>query len=535
MASKHVQARMSGPTRTNTHIKRAPQHRVMDAAARGTSATAQHLQRSIGNHGTQALLQRLSASRPAAAIQAKLEVGPSADEASRARTMGGLQHSVGNAHLNRMLSPVPAAAAPADTTPVQPPGEQSPGESIPADAREVFNPMNIRNRLIEAIDQRQVRGNPYDPRSLRRHIEFRAVISVLSRLTVGQVKQIEKLYAEHESPRSLRDDIFGGGESGFPSDLTRDQRIQIEALLGGTVADSEDASDAKSHQNEADAAELHALLYGDLEQAEVERVMAILRRDASQLTELIATYERLYVTKFQRDLWHLGVANYMRASLLLSGSAVAADAFKVRSDQYRIREIDAKIAELTKFGTFVNRGLLDRLREERQSLVDDVEQRVQQAAVEGRASATGKSLEAGKEAARSRVAAVLGGEATTVGGTDAAVIAAIANADPAAKVAAQLRRLLENDKLTPDALSMALRGLRDDAAAGQGSASVWAGRGDRRHGEGVGRKVVCPTARAVECRRRGRGRTRLQCNPEKGREVRRREEPETTARERSPR
>jgi hypothetical protein len=346
-------------------------------------------------------------------------------------------------------------------------GEPDAGAPVPADVNVGFNPMDVTHRLLEAIDQSQVRAQDIfsDRRSWRRHIDFPAVVAVLSHLTADQVKQVEDLYAEHEKPRSLRDDIFGGGESGFPSDLTRDQRNQIEALLGGTVAGSEDARDAESHQNDADAAELHALLYGDLKQADVERVMAILRRGTSQLTELIAAYEHLHVTKFQTDLWHLGVANHMRASLLLGGSAVAADAFKVGSDQYRIREIDAKIAELTKFGPLFNREPLDRLREERKSLVEDVEQRAQQAAVEGRALAIGKGTEAGKEAVRARVAAVLGGEATTVGGTDAAVIAAIANADPASKVAAQLRRLLESDKLTPDALSMALRGLRDDAAA----------------------------------------------------------------------
>jgi hypothetical protein len=80
MASTHVPARTGRSTRTNPHIRRAPQHRASGARAPG--ATAQHLQRTIGNQATQALLQRMirpSGSEPAAAIQAKLTVGPPDD------------------------------------------------------------------------------------------------------------------------------------------------------------------------------------------------------------------------------------------------------------------------------------------------------------------------------------------------------------------------------------------------------------------------------------------------------------------------
>ena len=82
MAATHAQTGSSGPTRTNTHIRRAPQHRVLGGVARSPGATAQHLQRTIGNQATQALLQRIirpAASRPAKAIQAKLTVGPPDD------------------------------------------------------------------------------------------------------------------------------------------------------------------------------------------------------------------------------------------------------------------------------------------------------------------------------------------------------------------------------------------------------------------------------------------------------------------------
>ena len=79
MTSTHAQARSTGPARTNTRIRRAPQQRAMGAALRGPGATAQHLQRTLGNQATAVLLQRMirpAESQTAAAIQAKLAVAP---------------------------------------------------------------------------------------------------------------------------------------------------------------------------------------------------------------------------------------------------------------------------------------------------------------------------------------------------------------------------------------------------------------------------------------------------------------------------
>jgi hypothetical protein len=369
-------------------------------------------------------------------------------------------------------------------------GDQSSG-SLPADVDVGFNPMDIRNRLLEAIDQSEVRLSMAQADMTgfdlwRRHIDYPKVVVVLSNLTAKQVNTVEQAYEAHEG-RTLWEDIGGGGESHHRSDLTYDQLNRIRALLGGTRASSPDtAGEAKTHGLEADAAELHELLYGDLNEPDVERVMTILRRSAKDNVLLATTYERLYVTNFSTDLVKLPLAVQMRARMLVAGQTVAADSFQVGVTRYRIAALNARIDQITKdadsrglLGEASSLGLLgaaglipsyavDKLRKQRKELVEDLESRLERTGAEARASAAAQGLDPGAAdaAARSRVATVLGdvnAAAADIGGRDEAVIRAIAAADPGAKAAARLRRLEEEGKLDAAAVTAALRALRVEA------------------------------------------------------------------------
>jgi hypothetical protein len=343
--------------------------------------------------------------------------------------------------------------------------------------------MDIRNRLLEAIDQSEVHlgaveagMSGFDP--FRRHIDYRKVVAVLSDLTAEQVKTVEQAYKDHEG-RTLWEDIGGGGESHHRSDLTFDQLNRIRALLGGTRASTPDtAEEAKAHRLEADAAELHELLYGDLDEPDVERVMTILRRPADANVLLATAYERLYVTSFATDLVKLPMGSQVRARMLVAGQSAAADAFQVGVTRYRIAALNAKIAALGEETYTIGLGTLsappgylaDQLRKQRKQLVEDLEGRLEMtgAEAEAQAAAEGADTAAGAAAARNRVARVLGdvnAVAADIGGPDEAVIRAIAAADPGARAAARLRRLDADGKLDAAAVTAALRALRAEAEA----------------------------------------------------------------------
>ena len=361
------------------------------------------------------------------------------------------------------------------------------GPSLPADVRVGFNPINVAHELIDAIDQAEVQtstggffGHMLPPREWRRHIDFPKVASLLSNRTAKQVKLVEDEYEAYEG-RTLREDIFGGGESHFPSDLTKDQLDQVQAMMSGTTPSSpETVQDAAAHQLTVDAARLHELLFGDLEEKDIEEVMGLLRRSAQGNVDLRDEYERLHVTTFFGGLAKLPVTEIPRAMLLVGGNIVAADRFEVSLELSRIEAIDQQIAELTKpvstlaamsleiAGSSVPKYLLDNLKKARQRLVEDVTRRGQQAVAEGRQEAGGEDPKAAQMAGEARASAVLGGvasAATRVGGREGEILRAVAFSDPAARVAAELRKLKESGDLKPESIAAALRQLRDEAEA----------------------------------------------------------------------
>jgi len=366
-------------------------------------------------------------------------------------------------HIGLHLSRAPEVLSSTQSTvgPAQQP-------ALPADVNVGFNAMDINHKLLLAIDQSQVQIRfGASPEDMKRHVDFDAVVAALSNLTADQAKQVEAAYLAHEN-RTLYNDLFGLGESGFHSDLTHDQLMRIDALLGGTRArqgaSQEEAQAALAHQLDADAIELHQLLHGDLEKNDVEHVLTMIRRSKAANDELGAAYERHFNVPLSTDIYMLGVGHMYRANLLLAGKIAEADHFMVDIERQKIEEIDQKInadvaahselslesvvGTLDPTASMMRQINLQEWRKERQKLVEQIKQQGQQAAAEGTALAVLGDVNA---------------LATTVGGTDAAVIRAIVSEDPVAKVAAQLRHAADADKLDAAQLTAALRNLRAEA------------------------------------------------------------------------
>lgn len=377
--------------------------------------------------------------------------------------MAQLGHAFGNRALTALVAQRSRSAV------------QREGEPADIAAQTAFNPMNIRNRLLDAIDQSDI--DPFK-RPPTRHVKFDATVAVLSNLTTEEAKIVKQAYFNHEN-RKLTTDLFEGGESGFPTDLNESQRGQLHALLGGTRA-AEGAGEAEqqlaaTRLAATKAREVERLLKGKASKANVEKVMVILRQPKEANMALLAAYSRfggkLYVDLARTD-------QSARADLLLEGKIVEADAMKVSSGQKAIEKLDVEIAKLEarnapkelslenlltapSYGEkFQIEAELRKLKGERKKLVDDIEARGEQTLAEAH-------LEGADAAAR--VGAVYGGNvesvAATVGGPSAAVIRAIGKADPATRIAAELRRSASEGKLTGPQLTAAIRSLRAEARA----------------------------------------------------------------------
>ncbi len=112
-------------------------------------------------------------------------------------------------------APAPSRAAPPLTAPPVP--AQQPVAKGPADVNVGFNAMDIVHKLIIAIDSSEVNLS-----KMKRHVDFTAASAVLANLTADEAKQVKETYEKHEG-RTLENDLFFKGESGFDPDLTLDQ------------------------------------------------------------------------------------------------------------------------------------------------------------------------------------------------------------------------------------------------------------------------------------------------------------------------
>ena len=361
----------------------------------------------------------------------------------------------------------------------------------PADVAVGFNPIDRAHNLVRAIDQSDARptaavsggfgfgaGLGYgvmDKRIWKRHVDFTAVVQALDGLTAAQVALVDAEYRRYEK-RSLEHDLLGSGQSGFQADLSHAQRIRIAAMLGGTQAGlAEDPAAARARRLEADAAELNQLLYGKRSADVVERIATILRRSGEENAELIATYERLFVTRLGGDLMRLGAEHSGRALALLGGYAVAADAMRLGRLRLRLTEIDAKLAELNPTDTAKRMQLaftynphllrydIDRLQKERRKIASEVEQLIAATMEEGGAEQVRRMTLGDVEGLLGQVAGPAG-QGREAGATAEVIRARIGGSVPA-RTATELRRLHATGKLNAAALTQALRGLRDEASA----------------------------------------------------------------------
>ena len=132
---------------------------------------------------------------------------------------------------------------------------------------------------------------------LKRFVSGPKVKKALENLTVAQLDRVQGAVQGAGGPQP-REDLFGDGESGYPSDLTQDERAHIGALLGGTRAEPQQPGGPKPEtpegRFEVDAIELHGLLDGDLEGAKLERVMALHRRPGKEIDRVDSWYARHY-------------------------------------------------------------------------------------------------------------------------------------------------------------------------------------------------------------------------------------------------
>ncbi len=244
-------------------------------------------------------------------------------------------------------------------------------------------------------------------------------------------------------------------------------------MLGGTRA-AEGASRIEAEQaaermRQVEAVELHELLHGDLDKAKIERVMTMLRRSMPANTALDQAYRRQYANaSILGDCARLGSYNMARALNLFQGRAVEADAMVVSGNKARILEIDRKIAEAKDDDGPYAAMQVSILEKERKARVGELEQKAEESIAESRSDAVKQGADAAavEKAAKTRAAAVLGDAnelAGALGGTDAAVIRAMAADDPVAKAAAEIRKLEVSDDLKGKQLTAIMRGLRQQA------------------------------------------------------------------------
>jgi len=217
-----------------------------------------------------------------------------------------------------------------------------------------FNPDALVNDLRRAIDQSdtEVDGFEGDTGWTRRPIVVRsihaeAVVKALEGRTPAQIDRIKALYSQLETggKRTLEDDLFGKGESGYPSVLTRrpDWNRRIAGLMKGSRAETPGEGGTEGRLA-ADAAELAQLLTGDVGEADRERICALHRRDPAELDRLYAVFAsaqgRDLDTVLNDKLPRPGHRN--RVLQLRLGNRAVADAIAIEEKRLAIEALKSK-------------------------------------------------------------------------------------------------------------------------------------------------------------------------------------------------
>ncbi|MGD9573014.1 MAG: hypothetical protein AB7V62_14090 [Thermoleophilia bacterium] len=245
-----------------------------------------------------------------------------------------LQGAAGNRALGRVLAREPAPPSSADA----------------AD----FNPDAIVNDLRRAIDQSDVEIDGFEGDShwtrtpiFVRSIHAEAVVTALDNRTTAQLQRIATLYSQLETggTRTLEEDLFGKGESGYPSVLTRRPawNARIRGLMKGTRAEqAAPGGPAMDGRVEADAAELGRVLDGDVGEADRERVYALHRRPPADLDRVYAAYQRTF-GKSLDDVLNAKMAKPAHRNRVLQlrlGNTAMADAIAIEEKRLRIEELE---------------------------------------------------------------------------------------------------------------------------------------------------------------------------------------------------
>jgi hypothetical protein len=287
-------------------------------------------------------------------------------------------------------APSITAAAGPDAAPSAPPIVTArPATPARALDDEKFNPSTRAHDLLRAINSEQhsfrlkssgFRGQQEDIEAERREINFPAVVAALDGLTASQVQKVEEVYFEFEKKTTLRQDLFGLGQSGRKADLTPDQQARLQALMHGTKA--EPNAGPALHRLEADAIELHELLSDDLNDARRERVMAIHRRPRSEIEAVDAFYNQHYnVGTIGADLnRRLEGLQRMRLAELRLGNVSQADACAIEDKRRRIEALNkqdesiaSSLSSLSIDGTGGYGYLTEQRRKEKQELTGDIQ------------------------------------------------------------------------------------------------------------------------------------------------------------------
>jgi hypothetical protein len=385
---------------------------------------------------------------------------PAADEASAPARLLLLQQQAGNRAVAQLLTRRPRLVIARL--------QEAPG----ADAEAAFNPGSIVHDLRRAIDQSDISDDWVQSgmamRPTTRKVDAPQVIRVLDGLTPQQVRRVDELY-EAEEKTTLRNDLLGPGQSDSQSNLKRDARVRIAALLEGTGGAP--PGQTPESRFEAVAAELHQLLDDDLNETERERVMALLRRPVDEIAGIDRHYQELYGRGPGKDLeMRLEGRQLERVTKLRGGDRAGADALAIEDKRQAIDALEKPTAS----GVY---GDIDRARYEkqRQKLVDGITAITDQNRVEALADKanTGKTAD---EAVNERLRSIMQTPSRGAGGTLGDDLARSLEGTAAARlvvemtdgsmVAAAAQRLVEmEERGTTRSVKIAelLRGLRDQA------------------------------------------------------------------------
>ncbi len=429
-----------------------------------------------------------------AAVQVVPAPAPAPREPAAATPLATLQRFGGNRAVAALLSggpqksaadPQKSAADPAAAAPAPPAAPVATGRRDPVPPLEDpdFNPTTRAHDLVRAVDSSEhtyrmkssgFMGSEEDVDAERRKIDFPTTLTALDGLTPSQVQKVEQTFYEFDKASTLRECLFGGGESGRKADLTADQVARLQVLLRGTKADPlppalmeelrryppdlaarfradlEQRADAEAalRRHEAEAIELHELLAGDLDEARREKVMTMHRRKPEEIDAVDAMYDKHYGKGvLDADLnRRLDGLQRVRMTELRHGNVPQADAWAIEDKRRKIEALNKQDQEMSSYGTLgaLTGGgvyydvLKEQRRKQKQELTAGIQQIIELNKQEAQKEAAGTGRSAGVVVAErlnkllgqqdGEIGNTLGSELDrTLGKEDAAVINAMAD------------------------------------------------------------------------------------------------------------